>query len=76
MAQVTFTIDDANLAEFKTGFLRTRPVPLDTSGNPTMTENNWIREFGRRVYMNQYRRGKQEIAETATVPVVDETIIS
>ena len=76
MAQITFTIDDANLQEFKLGFLKSRPVPLDASGNPTMTENACIREFGKRVYMNQYQRGKRAIASEATAPVVDETIVT
>lgn len=75
MAQITFTIPDAKLSEFKTGFLKARPVPLNPSGEPTMTENQWIKKCGKEFYYRSYYRGKRLLWAESHEPGVDPDII-
>ena len=40
MAQLTVAIDDNKMADFKTCFLEAYPVPTDSEGDPSMSENH------------------------------------
>ena len=62
MAQITYTISDSNLPEFKMGFLASKPVPTDDEGNPIMSENAWIKEYGKRQFIREYKNGKHILA--------------
>jgi hypothetical protein len=74
MATVVLTIDDLDMDDFKVGFLKAAPVPLDENGDPTMSENAWLKEWGRNQYFRTYRSGKTRTAgETA---VIDENIVT
>ena len=61
MAQIIFTIPDDKIAEFKAGFLKIRPNPEPDTYN----DNQWIKEWGKRQYIETYRRGKQALAQEA-----------
>jgi len=64
MAKITFTIDDNKLEEFKSGFLKENPVPgLAPKEEKQLTEDQWIKEWGRLQYIRAYKRGKRKIAE-------------
>lgn len=62
MASVNYTIPDNKLAEFKRGFLKCQTVPLDSEGNPKMSENEWIKEWGRLQFVKAYQTGIRQIA--------------
>ena len=66
-AQITFTIDDSKLAEFKEGFLARNPTPLDDEGEIQFTDNQWLKEWGKRQYIKAYTRGKGKLAEKAVI---------
>lgn len=58
MASVTFTIPNEKYAAFLSAFLSCHPVPLDpNTGKPTMTDNQWVKEWGRLQYWDSYRLG-------------------
>ncbi len=77
MAKITFTIDDAKLAEFKAGFLKKHPVPIDEDTEvPEFTDNEWLKEWGKRAYINAYRTGKKKIAQDTIAPVTDDNIVN
>lgn len=54
---ITYTSEKPT--KFKAGFLRACPVPLDDDDQPTMTEDEWIKKWGKEQFLNQYRRGVQ-----------------
>lgn len=62
MASITFNIPDDKLIEFKLGFLKRHPVPIDIEGNPAMTDNQWIKEWGKQRYFRAYQTGKKQLA--------------
>jgi len=62
MASITFNIPDDKLPEFKLGFLKRHPVPLDIEDNPIMIENQWIKEWGKQQYFQAYKTGKKQLA--------------
>jgi hypothetical protein len=76
MASITYTISDAKLAEFKLGFLKVVPVPTDDLGNPTMSENAWIKEAGKKFFVDSYVAGKKLIAQETTASNTDNSIIT
>lgn len=65
MPGLTYTISDAKYAEFKLGFLKLYPVPLNKDGTPTMTENEWVKERGKQWFINSYKRGKAVLHKEA-----------
>ena len=65
MAQVIYTIPDAKLDEFKTGFLAFVPVPTNDDGDPIMTESQWIKRCGKIYFINAYKKGKMILAHKA-----------
>ena len=62
MAQITYIISDDKLAEFKSGFLKHCPVPTNRNGVPIMTENAWIKEWGKQKFIWAYKKGKHLFA--------------
>lgn len=62
MASITFNIPNDKLLEFKLGFLKRHPVPVDISSNPTMTENQWLKQWGKQQYFQAYQTGKKQLA--------------
>jgi len=65
MATITYTISDEKLNKFKTAFLRNCPVPPDASGEPAMSDNEWIKESGRLYFYHHYKSGKEKLAAEA-----------
>lgn len=65
--QITLTIPDDKLLEFKTGFLAMCPVPkeYDEEGNllPLMTELQWFKEWIKRDVLRAYKHGKLKLAQ-------------
>lgn len=79
MAQITLTILNEKLAEFKIGFLAMCPIPIDndpeseTYEQPLFTELQWLKEWIRRDVIRAYRHGKLKLAQEAAQ--VDEGVI-
>jgi len=75
MAQITYTIPNDKLTEFKRGFLREHPnTPPNETGGITYTDNEWIREWGKRMFFSAYRYGKRKILAEGDAGI-DEDII-
>lgn len=74
MPSITYTIPDEKFAEFKEGFLKCCPVPALPDTGPLYTENEWIREWGWRQFVNQYKRGKRQMASEQAV--IDEGVVT
>ena len=72
MADITFTIPDEKLVDFKEAFLKIYPVPDDYEG----TENQWLKECIKRIIIRIYKAGIDQIEEEKVNPVYDENIIS
>lgn len=62
MAEIIITIPNNKATEFKLGFLKEQPVPVDENGDPTMTEMEWAAYWGRKQYIEAYKRGKLKLA--------------
>lgn len=76
MASITLTIDDENLDEFKIGFLKQCPVPLGADNEPLYAENEWLKEAGRRFYVNTYAIGKTNLAIDEANDSINEDIVT
>lgn len=65
---ITVTIPAGKVAEFKSGFLKSCPVPVDPDTLvPEMTETQWLKAWIVSQLRRAYREGKKRIAaETAT----------
>ena len=74
MASITITIPDAKLTEFKSGFLKRQPVPVDNdTGEPEMSENAWIKEWVKQQLLHYYKSGKKQLAQEAAS--IDQNIV-
>ena len=73
MPTITLTISSGKYQEFKTGFLKTKPVPLDKDDKPLYSENEWVLKCFKEWAMNVYRAGKRRISLEVTISI-DETI--
>lgn len=62
MASIIYTIPDELLPEFKKGFLKSCPVFIE-EGELPMSENQWIKEWGKRQFLRAYRKGIKQLAE-------------
>jgi len=69
MITIAFDIKDLDYLDFKESFLRENPLP----GDSFLTEDEWIKEWGRMQYLSAVERGKKRLAENV---VVDPGIIS
>jgi len=76
MPSITLTISTEKYQDFKDGFLKINPVPIDDNGNPEMTENNWIVFRIKEIIKKDYERGKTLLAREAADPTIDENIIT
>jgi len=57
MAEITYTIPDEKLDEFKECFLLAEPKPTEIDGEP-ISDNAWIKKWGRMKFMQAYIKGK------------------
>ena len=64
---LSFTIPDEKVNELKNALLRQRPVPLDEEGNPTMSDLLWIKQCVKDRILQDYRIGKQLLAQDGVV---------
>ena len=62
----SLTLEIVDFIEFKGGFLREHPIPTDEGGSLTMSELDWIHEWGKQQYQFAYERGKTKLAQDAT----------
>lgn len=62
MIEIKYTVQNENVNDFKTWFLKVRPIPLDGNGNPQMTALEWIKRCGKLYFLKQCKIGKQKIA--------------
>lgn len=77
MPSVTFTIAAEDYAEFKEAFLLCQNVPTDSdTGDPTMSDDQWIKEWGRRQYHDAYRLGRKQVRDRANPVVADPDIMT
>lgn len=66
MATLTFDIPDAKWPAFKEAFLESHNVPIDReTGEPTMSENAWVKEWGRLMYIAAARQGAKRVRDKA-----------
>ncbi len=79
MAQITLTIPNNKLDEFKAGFLAMCPVPMVDDPHiigkliPEFTELQWFKEWIKRDVIRAYRHGKVKLSQEAAV--IDEDVI-
>ncbi len=77
MASITFTIDDAKLAEFKTAFLKKYPLEIDEdTGQPVLTVMQHVKAAGKRWYQRVYVQGKREQLAAEQEGSIDTEIIT
>jgi len=75
MANMTFTIPDEKLDEFKKCFLAEYPN-ITVDGITPMTDNQWIHYRIEQFMRNAYRKGMKAIWSQTNKPPYDDTIIS
>ena len=73
MLNIPVSIDDADLADFKDGFLTACPIPEDDEGNPKYTEIQWLRLKVKQFLFRKYRAGKEK--KGAAAVVINENIV-
>lgn len=73
MAQINYTIPDDKIQEFIIPFLRAKPIPVDEFGDPIMMQQEWIKECGKRMFINVYKIGLQLLKNDEIV--IDRNII-
>jgi len=66
---IIFTINDLDYLDFKINFLKEQPLPSDS----TLSEDEWIKEWGRRQYLAIVERGKRKLAQELSM--VEDKII-
>lgn len=59
MVDITITIPDDKVDEFKEYFLYLNPIPLDDEGEPKYTLLNWFKQWLYEKIIEQYRQGKR-----------------
>ena len=65
MVDITITVPQNKLNEFRTGFLRSNPIPLDENEQPEFTELAWFKDVLMTFCREEYKRGKRSLAEDA-----------
>jgi hypothetical protein len=78
---VTVTIPNDKLAEFRTGFLKICPVPMKNMADPgdppdmqpEMSELDWLKKVIRLTLFDKYKQGKAILARENEV--VDEGVV-
>jgi hypothetical protein len=64
---ITITIPNAKVPDFKAGFLKRYPVPLNEEGLPAMTEAQWLKTWIIQRLRFEYVEGKKQLAADAAV---------
>ena len=62
MVQIILTIPDEKIEEFKLGFLKEYPVPLDKNGDPLYSVIVWVKKIIIDFIITGYCRGKKRLA--------------
>lgn len=65
MAQITITIPDNKINQYKTWFLAYNPVPVPTDGSPQMSDMAWIKLCLKNYLLNQCKSGENKLATEA-----------
>jgi hypothetical protein len=72
-----FSISDAKWPTFREAFLECHKVPVDQeTGEPTMSDAEWIKEWGRRMYVAAARQGANRVRDKLYPVVFDPEIIT
>lgn len=73
MAEIRFTIQDANIPRIISAFNGTWSIPLDAANNPQFTDAGWVKECLRQ-YIIQVIRNYEENQARNAVSVNDDLI--
>lgn len=77
MPSITLSVSAANWPEYKEAFLAYQPVPLDPDTQlPTMTDEQWIKEWHRQQSWQAYRQGRKILRNRAHSEDADADIIT
>ena len=77
MPAITLSVSSENWDEFKEAFLLTHEVPPDPeTQQPTMTEEQWIKEKIRQMVWTAYRQGRKIKRNRAYSEDADQDIIT
>jgi hypothetical protein len=61
---MTFTVSEENWSLFKEAFVEVHKVPIDPDTHePTMTETQWVKEYGRLIYVAIIRQGLKRVRD-------------
>ncbi len=72
MVDIVLTIKDSKVDEFREGFLKQNPVPLDDeTGEPTMGDLDWFKESIRLWALRIYKQGKMKLLQDTYDPDPD-----
>ena len=76
MVSMRFDVSDEKWPTFKEAFIECHNVPVDPeTGEPTMSEDDWIKEWGRLMYLSVVRQGLKRVRDKAHPVVFDPEII-
>ena len=73
--QITFTIPDNKIDEFKSAFLQIYPVPAPIDEEEPIDTNVWIKRCVKRMIFSVYEQGRQKIFREQNKPTFDEGIV-
>lgn len=73
MVKITLTIPDNKLNDLKKGFLKAAPKPEE---DKNLTDLQWFKKWLRKMVMNTYKAGKNQIACEHTPPDVDPDVVT
>lgn len=74
MAEITLTIPDELVSEFKIGFLKQNPIPTDEDGAALYTDAQWFKESIRQWALSIYKQGKRKLAQEAAYSIEEDII--
>jgi len=64
---IHLTIPANKSDEFKTGFYKIYPMPLNELGQPLYTDEVWCKTKGKDLIVDIYRNGKRAIASESAI---------
>ena len=62
MAVITFTIQDSKLPRVVSAIKGLHPIPTDINGQPLFTENQWAKEYYRRMIVGDVMAWERQVA--------------
>ena len=71
MATINFTIPDAKLPLLVNAIKHAQPVPTESGGTPSYTDNEWAKEWLRRKLILTVHQYQKFLASEAVVPDED-----